>query len=250
MKTEGTPPPNSTAEEELEAWREVHKKLSLAVLVAKEAVDVAKAQRRFWCEEIHANLTPEGKLLNTSTWKKSVRRGPAKRKPAADKGGSAAKRPRKSQDSSLKIRLKLKAPSPSPSQSSSSEVPILPNSAPTTIAQLFGGDPNSMPPMADAQVPAMSPMQAAQQGGRTTPSSYAPSVRCLLALRVFSVILCIVLILTRLRMSIVYVGALYWKGFTTNNGHGAIFCGTGTGSSSPAGAECTATGSLRKCFAR
>ena len=37
---------------ELESWREVHGLLIKAVLVAREAVAVKKAQRRFWLEEI------------------------------------------------------------------------------------------------------------------------------------------------------------------------------------------------------
>ena len=55
---------------ELEAWREVHQKLTEAVLVGKEAVTAAKAQRRYWLEEIAANLTTDGKLTATSVWKK------------------------------------------------------------------------------------------------------------------------------------------------------------------------------------
>ncbi|KAI2496868.1 hypothetical protein MHU86_17615 [Fragilaria crotonensis] len=55
---------------EIKAWREVHARLTEAVIVAKEAVAAAKAQRRYWLEEIAANLTPEGKLTAASIWKK------------------------------------------------------------------------------------------------------------------------------------------------------------------------------------
>ena len=65
-------------------------------LVAQEAVAVAKANRRYWLEEICANVTPEGKLINTSSWKKS---GKSTRKPAAKRkataSGTKAKRQRK-----------------------------------------------------------------------------------------------------------------------------------------------------------
>jgi hypothetical protein len=53
---------------EVEAWKQVHEHLTNAVIVAKEAVAAKKAQRRFWMEEICANLTPEGKLTVNSVW--------------------------------------------------------------------------------------------------------------------------------------------------------------------------------------
>lgn len=55
---------------ELKTWKEIHSHLSHAILVAREAVDVAKAQRRYWLEEIAANITDEGKLTAASVWKK------------------------------------------------------------------------------------------------------------------------------------------------------------------------------------
>jgi hypothetical protein len=62
-----------TSSADLQAWREVHKRLTEAVIVAKEAVAAAKSQRRYWLEEIAANLTPEGKLTATSPWKKTIK---------------------------------------------------------------------------------------------------------------------------------------------------------------------------------
>lgn len=53
---------------ELDAWREVHGLLTNALLVAKEAVGAKKVQRRFWLEEICANLTDGGKLTQNSVW--------------------------------------------------------------------------------------------------------------------------------------------------------------------------------------
>lgn len=61
------------SQSELTAWREVHKRLTEAVIIAKEAVAAAKAQRRYWLEEIAANLTTEGKLTATSVWKKPTK---------------------------------------------------------------------------------------------------------------------------------------------------------------------------------
>ena len=51
----------------------MNKRLTEAVIVAKEAVAAAKAQRRYWLEEIAANLTTEGKLTATSVWKKPTK---------------------------------------------------------------------------------------------------------------------------------------------------------------------------------
>jgi hypothetical protein len=56
----------------LEAWRQVHAQLLRAVTMAREAVAAKKAQRRFWMEEICANLTEEGSLTSSSVWKRPV----------------------------------------------------------------------------------------------------------------------------------------------------------------------------------
>lgn len=66
---------------DIESWRTVHESLIESVIVAREAVAAAKAQRRYWLEEICANLTPEGKLTAASIWKKPSKKGGGKRKP-------------------------------------------------------------------------------------------------------------------------------------------------------------------------
>jgi hypothetical protein len=124
-----------TVESELKAWREAHRHLTHAVLVAKEAVAVAKAQRRYWMEEICANLTPEGKPTATSVWKKptkTTRKAPAKRKlpekPASQKRRRTtdetltddeapirkpkAKRRRKADEQSKKKKIRLHVRTP------------------------------------------------------------------------------------------------------------------------------------------
>ena len=103
-------PPNP---EELEAWKQIHQHLKKAILIAQEAVRAKKMQRRYWMEEICANLTEEGKLISTSVWqrpkgkRKSVtkkvkketkeskvkNKGTKKRKEAIDDGSSTKKRP-------------------------------------------------------------------------------------------------------------------------------------------------------------
>lgn len=66
---------------DIESWRKIHKNLIESVIVAKEAVAAEKAQRRYWLEEICANLTPEGKLTAASIWKKPSKKAGGKRKP-------------------------------------------------------------------------------------------------------------------------------------------------------------------------
>lgn len=80
----------------LEAWRQVHSHLIRAVTVAREAVAAKKAQRRFWMEEICANLTEEGSLTNSSVWKRPVSpRKPLTAKKAATKSPVSAKKRKK-----------------------------------------------------------------------------------------------------------------------------------------------------------
>lgn len=157
-------------EAELQAWREAHEHLSKAVLVAKEAVEVAKAQRRYWLEEICANLTHDGRLVNTSVWKKATkttRKAPAKRKSGenasgtkrkrkADNAGQDAKQDPKKAKKKDSIRVTLKVPK--------TEAAIVPN---ISMAQIYG-DQQGM----DEQRSVMSPMQLAQSD--ETQSSFPP----------------------------------------------------------------------------
>lgn len=166
---------NNSTEAELQAWREVHHHLSKAVLVAKEAVAVAKAQRRYWCEELVANLTPEGKPINTSTWKKSTRKTAAKRKQA----GTASSSKRRKSDASEAV-----ATAHHGLEAFSAQAFGMPNTneAPTNISQLLNNNNNgsveqvpAMTPMqvaqsgTEAQGPIMTPMQVAQRGGKVFP---------------------------------------------------------------------------------
>lgn len=82
---------------ELETWREAHKNLMDAVIVAREAVDAAKAQRRYWMEEICANLSPEGRLTQNSLWRQRVTPKKAAPKKKASKPPTTSKR-KKSDD--------------------------------------------------------------------------------------------------------------------------------------------------------
>ena len=164
----------ASTEAELQAWREAHEHLSKAILVAKEAVAVAKAQRRYWLEEVCANLTPEGKLVINSVWKKPMkvtRKTPPKRKPVdkssstkrkrkADATGEDAKNPKKAikrKDWQKSMRLTLKVPK--------TEAAMTPHDVTRmSMAQMYGDHQGSE----ETQRPAMSPMQTAQSD--TTPA--------------------------------------------------------------------------------
>lgn len=87
---------------ELDAWKEVHATLTEAVKRAQDAVHAQKNQRRFWLEEICANLTGEGKLKPTSVWKRPVvQKKSAVKKPSVPKT-AGAKRKKKDPDTNLK----------------------------------------------------------------------------------------------------------------------------------------------------
>lgn len=97
-------------EEELEAWREVHRHLTQAVLAAREGVAAAKAQRRFWMEEICGNLTPEGKLVQSSVWKRpapiKARKTPKKSTPKTEKAPPKRKKKKTEGDDEAKPKKK------------------------------------------------------------------------------------------------------------------------------------------------
>jgi hypothetical protein len=118
------------SQNELDSWRQVHEQLTNAVIIAKEAVAAKKLQRRFWLEEICANLTEEGKLTSNSVWKRPipvkkivVKRTPKPKEPVVKKRKPKAepkpKKPRKKKSigdddeeglglpKKKKIRLKL-----------------------------------------------------------------------------------------------------------------------------------------------
>jgi hypothetical protein len=93
---------SSLAPSELDAWKEVHATLTEAVKRAQDAVHAQKAQRRFWMEEICANLTGEGKLKPTSVWKRPVvQKKSAVKKPTVPKT-AGTKRKKKDPDTSAK----------------------------------------------------------------------------------------------------------------------------------------------------
>jgi outer membrane biosynthesis protein TonB len=88
----------------LDAWRQINGHLTSAVLISKEAVAAKKLQRRFWMEEICANVTEEGKLTYKSVWKRPV---PSKKIAAAAKKTVTKKR-KKAEPKSKKMTAKKK----------------------------------------------------------------------------------------------------------------------------------------------
>jgi hypothetical protein len=114
---------------ELGSWRQVHAQLVEAVSIAREAVAAKKLQRRFWLEDICANLTEDGKLTATSVWKrpvppkKTVKKKKKKVKPEPKpKKKAPAKKKKDTEDADddgpkkkkIRLTLKRKPKSPSP----------------------------------------------------------------------------------------------------------------------------------------
>lgn len=85
-------------------WKEVHSVLTEAVNREKETITSLRAQRRYWLEELGANLD-QGKLTATSVWRKPIalkkgrKKTPGKRK-KAQTAEKASKKPRKSPEQS------------------------------------------------------------------------------------------------------------------------------------------------------
>jgi hypothetical protein len=110
--------------EEKDMWLETHRLLSQAVLVANEAVDAARAQRRYWMEEICANLTADGTLISTSGWKiptapkKMVTKKPRIRQEPTTRKPTMVRRKKKDDPNSeppkKKLKLKITAEPPPP----------------------------------------------------------------------------------------------------------------------------------------
>ena len=64
----------------IEAWREAHRHLMLAIALTKDSINSEKAKRRLLLEELHNNLTPDG----TSRWiKKTTKKSSTRKRKAA-----------------------------------------------------------------------------------------------------------------------------------------------------------------------
>ena len=59
---------NSSAVEDVTAWKEVRGQLMLAIQLTQDSISAEKAKRRFLLEEIYLNVEQNGKLKATSTW--------------------------------------------------------------------------------------------------------------------------------------------------------------------------------------
>ena len=60
----------------IEAWREAHSHLMLAIAMTKDSINIEKAKRRLLLEELYNNLTPDG----TSRWVKNATKKSSSRK--------------------------------------------------------------------------------------------------------------------------------------------------------------------------
>ena len=94
---------------ELEAWRQVHEHLTKAVGIAREAVAAKKLQRRFLMEEICGNMMEEGKLTQTSVWKRPVQpKKTAKKSAPKQKETTTKKRKKKAEPKPKRTKKKKK----------------------------------------------------------------------------------------------------------------------------------------------
>lgn len=86
-----TAPPSSS---DVNAWREAHAHLTMAVSAARDAVAAERVKRRYLLEEICANIAPEGDLVPGSNWSRAATKAAtaARRAKAAAAGGAAAKK--------------------------------------------------------------------------------------------------------------------------------------------------------------
>jgi hypothetical protein len=110
-------------DDDIESWRELHRNLIEAVKVAEEAVASQKVQRRYWLEEICANLDEDGTHLTSSVWnrpltltKKMITKRASstskKRKKSLEQKPAKKPRKRKSQEAVVAM-----APAPAPDDS-------------------------------------------------------------------------------------------------------------------------------------
>jgi len=114
--------------EDIEAWKEVHRQLTLAVALTKDAINAEKAKRRYLLEEIYLNVGTDGKLLPTSKWGAKVAPKKTKKKVQSDEGVAptpkakkkATKKPaagEKSATSSVPTKKRLKITIRTPAKS-------------------------------------------------------------------------------------------------------------------------------------
>ena len=95
---------------QLEVWQEVHSSLLHAIRKSQAGIAVEKAQRRFWLEEIAANLNEDGTLKNKSIWQRPAPLlrhtvgGAAKKAAAASSTGS--KKRKKNNDTAAADKTK------------------------------------------------------------------------------------------------------------------------------------------------
>ncbi len=77
---------NSKEQDDLEAWKQVHRHLVLAITMTKDAINAEKVKRRFLLEEIYLNLKTDGTLAPTSKWSKAPSATRTQQKQVSSKG--------------------------------------------------------------------------------------------------------------------------------------------------------------------
>lgn len=152
--TMATKPHDGAAEEELLGWREVHAELVAAVISERETIAGLKAQKRYWLEEISANLTEDGKLTNSSVWKKptplkkAIKKSIGKKELKKTVGTKRKKEASIDSKTSKKARKKKsgeeeKKPTTAPAKSKVQKVKVRVEKANPKVEQLQGDDGRS-----------------------------------------------------------------------------------------------------------
>jgi len=77
--------------DDIEAWKEVHQHLTIAITLTKDSIHEEKAKRRLLLEELYNHLKPDG----TSKWIQNSNKIKKKTKKNNEKGGTATKHKRK-----------------------------------------------------------------------------------------------------------------------------------------------------------
>eukprot|EP01083_Nonionella_stella_P054278 143334_1 len=96
-------------DDDLEAWKEAHRHLTLAVIMTKDAIAAEKAKRRYLLEEIYTNVTTDGTLAPTSKWVISSSASAAKSKSAAKTNASTKQKSSKQKQATVKKGRKKKS---------------------------------------------------------------------------------------------------------------------------------------------
>jgi hypothetical protein len=91
---------------DIEAWKEVHRQLVLAIMLTKDSISMEKEKRRFLLEEIYLNVGVDGSLDPKSKWGNKMSKAASTKKHKAKKTSSAKKVSKKAASTEKKVPVK------------------------------------------------------------------------------------------------------------------------------------------------